>query len=492
MNDVADAALRTALKNRDSLKILEEQRETAARQIQSIQSDLDYHRQRYHALQLRPEIFQLEKRVESVELQLFEVQSEVFTPISEPEKIMSDRMFKDLDPDTWVVCTKDLEDRLKALEGDVECIYVYINQRFEEFQMLVKDHDQLDGRLKALEDRIEKDVWDCLQEHAESLTQLTERVGRNEKCMLRCRNFDLTSLPLAPEPEQDEEDDDPLAARVLDLEEVIDDQRATIKRLEEENTVAVEHAKMKVEEHHTEATVMLKKAVDAIAFLRSGSRTLIEIEINQFLKRMKGGEEDGGVQCSSDVAEPRSVDNDSSHTAALEEFHDMEISDEAWPIERLIGLRDTPGPSDSKRMEEIRKRLEEKTGTGWAWTEQWPSDVSFLISEIERLREALRLGGHLRRDGSVCDYIATGTVCNKCGTTDTAFPIVMKLMKEKQALKEAGWRTLARLSTERTELRAALEEIRDDEPSNAEDREDRWGTCARYQAIAAEALEDKP
>lgn len=55
-----------------------------------------------------------------------------------------------------------------------------------------------------------------------------------------------------------------------------------------------------------------------------------------------------------------------------------------------------------------------------------------LLEEIEKLKQALHLGGHLRPDGILCDYLATGTVCNKCGATDRAYAVT----KERDSLRE--------------------------------------------------------
>jgi hypothetical protein len=84
--------------------------------------------------------------------------------------------------------------------------------------------------------------------------------------------------------------------------------------------------------------------------------------------------------------------------------------------------------------------------------DQAQDDRSALFDHIDRLEGALKLGGHLRPDGSLCGYTATGTVCNKCGTTDTAFPIVSKLKAANQRLRRhlvRRWTTTSRQALER-------------------------------------------
>ena len=52
-------------------------------------------------------------------------------------------------------------------------------------------------------------------------------------------------------------------------------------------------------------------------------------------------------------------------------------------------------------------------------------------------RTALKLGGHLRPDGSVCSYIAT-TICNKCGTVPPHADAYFQLARYREALGQAG------------------------------------------------------
>ena len=63
--------------------------------------------------------------------------------------------------------------------------------------------------------------------------------------------------------------------------------------------------------------------------------------------------------------------------------------------------------------------------------------------EIERLKQALHLGGHLRPNGTLCDYLAPGTVCNKCGATDRAYHVHVERDALLEGMREIWDRTAA-------------------------------------------------
>lgn len=70
-----------------------------------------------------------------------------------------------------------------------------------------------------------------------------------------------------------------------------------------------------------------------------------------------------------------------------------------------------------------------------------------LEAENDKMRTALKLGGgHLRADGSVCDYLG-GATCNKCGHVDDARLKLEAENKRLRGLVEAGISTMAYIAT---------------------------------------------
>lgn len=87
-----------------------------------------------------------------------------------------------------------------------------------------------------------------------------------------------------------------------------------------------------------------------------------------------------------------------------------------------------------REAKEALERMQTETVTMAGWEPRQSRAKAIrdtLYTLAQRVREAeeakdaamqaLRLGGHLRGDGSICEYLAPGSVCNKCGHTDPAF-----------------------------------------------------------------------